>query len=281
MGTPLAGTGPHGRADSGSAFEFDAATALSGAAPVFGVTLDGRWDGTRGTNGGFLLALATRAIGAVLPFPDPVVVSGFYLRPGTPGPLEIATEAIRAGKTTAFGQASLRQQGKEVLRATAAFSDLTAAATRSGPSYTGTRPPALPPPGRCDVLEPAELRGITLAERIEYRADKLPSWVTRGSSPSGNPVYQGWMRFADGREPDLYSLPLFLDAAAPPALELGAFSSTLELTVHLRARPAPGWLAYRAVTHHLADGYHEEDAEVWDSTGRMVAQSRQLAVVLR
>jgi acyl-CoA thioesterase len=97
----------------------------------------------------------------------------------------------------------------------------------------------------------------------------------------GNPAYEGWMRFADGREPDLYSLPLFLDAAAPPALEFGTESSTLELTVHLRARPAPGWLAYRAVTHHLADGYHEEDAEVWDSAGRMVAQSRQLAVVLR
>lgn len=261
-------------------FEFDRATALSGDAPAFQVVLDGRWDGARGTNGGFLLALATRAIGAVLPFPDPVVVSGFYLRPGTPGPLEITTEVIRSGKTTAFGQASLRRSGKEVLRATAAFSDLTAAATPAGPSYTGTKPPALPRPEDCDVLSPAAVRAATLAERIEYRADGLPSWIT-GSRPSGNPVYQGWMRFADGREPDLYALPLFLDAAAPPALELGTESSTLELTVHLRARPAPGWLAYRATTHHLGDGYHEEDAEVWDSAGRMVAQSRQLAVILR
>ena len=110
--------------------EFDAATALSGAAPCFGVVLDGRWDGARSTNGGFLLALATRAVGAVVPFPDPVVVSGFYLRPGKPGPLEITTEVIRSGRTTAFGQASLRRDGTEVLRASAAFSDLSAAAAR-------------------------------------------------------------------------------------------------------------------------------------------------------
>src|ERR1700759_2934705 len=101
-------------------FEFDAATALSGAGPVFGAVLDGRWDGQGSTNGGFLLPLATRAVGEVLPFPDPVVVSGFYLRPGTPGPAEIRTEVIQAGRTTAFGQPSLGREGNDMLRVTPA-----------------------------------------------------------------------------------------------------------------------------------------------------------------
>src|ERR1700722_20793857 len=120
--------------------EFDASTALSGDGPVFGAVLDGRWDGHGGANGGFLLALATRAIGMVLPFPDPVVVSGFYLRPGLPGPAEIRTEVVRTGRTTGFGQASLYRYGKEVLRATAAYSNLEAASVissgRGGPFYT-------------------------------------------------------------------------------------------------------------------------------------------------
>ena len=30
-------------------------------------------------------------------------------------------------------------------------------------------------------------------------------------------------------------------------------------------------------TRNVAGGYFEEDCEVWDSTGRLVAQSRQLA----
>jgi acyl-CoA thioesterase len=262
-------------------FEFDAATALTGNGPAFGAVLDGRWDGRESTNGGFLLALATRAIGTVLPFPDPLVVSGFYLRPGSPGPVEIRTDIIQSGRSTAFGQASLQRDGKELLRATAAFTDLAAAAARATLSYTGSQPPDQPPPGQCQVAVRKTFRPLTLVERIEYRCAELPSWVT-GAPPSGNPVNQGWMRFADGREPDLFSLPLFVDAAAPAALEVGVrTTTTVELTVHLRARPAPGWLAYRTVTRHLADGYHEEDAELWDSAGRLVAQARQLALVLR
>jgi hypothetical protein len=31
----------------------------------------------------------------------------------------------------------------------------------------------------------------------------------------------------------------------------------------------------------MAGGYFEEDCEVWDSAGRLVAQSRQLALVPR
>ena len=125
--------------------------------------------GRPSANGGFLLALATRAIGEVLPFPDPVVVSGFYLRPGSPGPAEIRTEVIRAGLTTGFGQASLCRDGKEVLRATAAYTDLDAAAARGGPSYTGGEPPAQPPPEQCQVLSRVIVPPITLVERIEYR----------------------------------------------------------------------------------------------------------------
>jgi acyl-CoA thioesterase len=89
-----------------------------------------------------------------------------------------------------------------------------------------------------------------------------------------------WMRLADGREPDLFTLALMVDAAPPAVLDLGERgSTTLELTVHLRARPAPGWLACRVSTRHVRDGFHEEDFEVWDSTGTLVAQSRQLALL--
>jgi Thioesterase-like superfamily len=83
-----------------------------------------------------------------------------------------------------------------------------------------------------------------------------------------------------GGEPDLLSLASLVDAAAPPVLELGeTASATIELTVHLRARPAPGWLACRVPTRFVIGGYHEEDFEIWDSTGALVAQSRRLALL--
>jgi hypothetical protein len=59
------------------------------------------------------------------------------------------------------------------------------------------------------------------------------------------------------------------------------WAPTMELTAHVRAVPAPGWLVVRHETRNLAGGMFEEDCEVWDSAGRLVAQSRQLARVPR
>ncbi len=261
-----------------SKHEFDAETRLAGDRPSFTAQITDRWSGLAGVNGGFMLALCTRALSQVLPFPDPIVASAFYLRPGSPGQAQVTTEVVRAGKTTAFGQASLWRDGKEVVRATAAFTDLSKAARRAVPTFTGATPPELPPPDECFVMAPGAMPGVSLTERLEYRAAEPPGWLT--GQPSGNPVAEFWMRFRDGRQPDLLSLPLLVDAAAPAVLEVGALSTTVQLTVHLRARPAPGWLACRALTRYVADGYHEEDFEIWDSAGALVAQSRQLALVL-
>jgi hypothetical protein len=91
---------------------------------------------------------------------------------------------------------------------------------------------------------------------------------------------EGWMRFADGRIADVAALPLLADAFPPAVLDVSAAAwvPTVELTVHVRGRPAPGWIAASFRTRFLSDGYFEEDGELWDSTGRLVALSRQLAV---
>lgn len=51
--------------------------------------------------------------------------------------------------------------------------------------------------------------------------------------------------------------------------------------MHLRARPVPGWLRCGWRGRHVADGYLDEDCEIWDAAGRLVATSRQLAVFPR
>ncbi|HWM95691.1 MAG TPA: thioesterase family protein [Streptosporangiaceae bacterium] len=270
------------------AFDEDSRVVAAGSEGAFTAALTGRWNGTAGAvNGGYMLAICTRALALGMPFPDPVVVSGFFLRPGTAGPAAVGTSVIRSGRSTAFGEAALTQDGKDVVRATAAFARLGGTG-QDGTGQHGTgqdglvfldgTPPALPPPAECVGVPVGSFGLASIAERIEFRSAELPGWFT--GRPSGRPASEFWMRFADGREADLLSLPLLVDSTAPSVLELGAGSTTIQLTVHLRAHPAPGWLACRATTRFVSNGYHEEDFEVWDSAGTLVAQSRQLALIL-
>ena len=137
--------------------------------------------------------------------------------------------------------------------------------------------PTLPPPDQArDLLAGGAIPGLTITERVEYRVAEMPGWAL--GRPAGRPRMKFWMRFRDGRDADPFSLAALVDAAAPMILDLGEIgSATIELTVHVRARPAPGWLKLRHATRNMAGGMFEEDCEVWDSTGRLVAQSRQLA----
>jgi acyl-CoA thioesterase len=257
---------------------FDADTAVAPAGDGrYNTYLTDRWTALGGTpNGGYMLAVCLRALAAEMPLPDPLVTSAYFLRPGAIGAAEVRTELVRTGRRTATGQSTLRQDGREIVRLVATFGDLGKAGGRTAGFATA---PELPPPDEAvDVLDGGSLAGVTLTEQIDYRTARPPGW-TRGQ-PGGEPRLEFWMRFRDGREPDPLALTALVDAAAPAVLDLGVRgSATLELTVHVRRRPAPGWLACRATTHHVIGGYHEEDFEIWDSHGRLVAQSRQFALL--
>jgi hypothetical protein len=53
----------------------------------------------------------------------------------------------------------------------------------------------------------------------------------------------------------------------------------LDLTVYVRARPAPGPLQLRMRTQLIQDGFADEVCAGWDSAGRLVLQSSQLAAL--
>lgn len=257
---------------------FDADTAVRPSGDhSYAAELTDRWTALGGTpNGGYMLAVALRALQADMPLPDPLVTSAHFLRPGVVGPAEVKTEMVRAGRRVATGQASLVQEGREILRLLATFGDLSQA---GGRTLVLSEAPELPPPDETpDVLDGGSMPGVSITEQLEYRAAKLPGW-TQGR-PSGDPTLSFWMRFRDGRDPDPLALAALVDGAAPAVLDIGApGSATMELTVHVRARPHPGWLACRTQTRHVIGGYHEEDFEIWDSAGQLVAQSRQFALL--
>jgi hypothetical protein len=266
--------------------EFDRDTAVTRREPgVYDIDLSAGWTIISAVNGGYLLAVLGRALADTLPHADPFSVSAHYLTASRPGPAVIRTETVRTGRTLSTGQASLFQyddEGNEVerIRVLASYGDL---ATLPDDVRTTATPPRIPPMDQCFGPEdgPAPVDGSSaIADRLMLKLDPATLGWALGT-PSGKGEMRAWLGLADGRDADPLSLLLAVDALPPTAFELGlkGWVPTVELTVHVRHRPAPGPLRVSITTRNLAGGFLEEDAEVWDSEDRLVAQSRQLARV--
>src|SRR4029453_16916545 len=102
-------------------------------------------------------------------------------------------------------------------------------------------------------------------------------WVV--GRPGGRLDMRGWVRFSDGRAADPLALLQVVDALPPTSFELGlpSWAPTVELTVYLRGIPAPGRLACVVRGQLWQGGWFDEEAEVWDSAGRLVAPAHHLA----
>ena len=267
-----------------SVTEFDRGTSvLLGDDGTYAADLRPGWVVGGGVNGGYLLATLGRALGATAPGkPDPIAISAYYLSATTPGPASIETRVVRDGGSVATLAADLRQGDTHRITALATYGDLAGLSDDVG---TTAAPPELPPLEQCVGFAdaPPEFQEQTppLMSRFDMRFDPASAGWAVGA-PSGRGLIQCWFRLPD-REPDPLSLLLAVDAMPPATFDLGllGWAPTLELTAHVRARPAPGWLRLRHATRNVAGGMFEEDCEVWDSADRLVAQSRQLGRVPR
>jgi hypothetical protein len=264
--------------------EYDRHVAVTETGPGdFSAQLDGGWIVGGGINGGYLLAVLGNAIRARVPSkPDPISISAYYLSASVPGPARVTTAVKRDGGSVATVAADLWQgePGSEQARLTAlaTYGDLAALPADVA---TTAEEPDLPPRERCvpNSLAPEEVRSVApMMDRFEmlFHPDHV-GWAV--GQPSGKGVISAWFRLKDGREPDPISLLTVVDLLPPVTFDLGrpGWAPTLELTAHIRAVPAAGWLKVRHATRNVAGGMFEEDCEVWDSAGRLVAQSRQLA----
>jgi hypothetical protein len=94
---------------------------------------------------------------------------------------------------------------------------------------------------------------------------------------------RGYVRLREHRDPDALLLALAVDALPPVVFGLGAtgWAPTVEMTWHMRAVPAPGPLQVSTWARQVSAGWFDEEGEVFDAAGRLVAQSRQLARVGR
>ena len=256
-------------------------------------------------NGGALMATVLRAVLDCSPHPHPVATSANFLRVPQLAAAEVHVSWLKQGKTASIARAALVQDGQTVLDTT-----ITTGTLLTGPIAAST---VAASPGAADGAEPASSQLLDWTgerPRIADIADclDLGSWPGtvaadgtagfaahvevlldpactgwRQHEPSGVPEMRGYVRLREHRDPDALLLAMAVDALPPVVFGLGAtgWAPTVALTWHMRGVPVPGPLQVAARCRRVSGGWFDEEAEVWDAAGRLVAQSRQLARVGR
>lgn len=240
------------------------------------------WDIFGVTNGGYLLGIAGRAIEAEAEGRTVASVSARYLNPAGPGNAEIVVEPLKTGRTMSTFQAILSMEGKIVLTAHASLVDQV-----DGPPaalLSRGAPPELPRVDDCMKLVPGEDAPLPppFAGKVECYIH--PDDYQIGTASEGGPRMRGWFRLTDDEPLDGWAVVLASDAF-PPAifnsdLPVG-WTPTVDLTVHVRDPRPRGMLMCSYSTRFVSGGWLDEDGELWDTEGNLVALSRQLALVPR
>lgn len=259
-----------------------------GAHPVvqalFAAEVASGWRAGRGPHGGYLAAMLLRALIATVDDPErtPRSLTIHYTRSPEPGPIEIRTTVERAGRSLTTLSARMEQSGRTTALALAAFS-----VPWRAPSANELPMPELGPPDAERRSTPKLFKGAPEFTRHLVMQPRVGAVPFAGS---GAPMrIGGWIGLPEQRPVDAISLALFCDAWFPPsfiALDSPAISPTIDLTVHFRQSidgcdcdPAALCLGVFD-TRLLHDGLFEEDGVIWAPDGTVLAQSRQLGIIM-
>jgi acyl-CoA thioesterase len=240
---------------------------------------DRAWSTQLGLNGGYLAAIVLRAMTAELDDAERHArsLTCHYLRPPSFGEARVDVTLERSGRSLSTMSARLSQDGRLCIVALAAFAvDLEGAVDYAG------RPPIAPAPENVPRLPPPP--GVPIVEQFEVR----PAFGGAPYSGAEEALSGGWLRFAEPQPLDAAALAMYADAWLPspmPHLTRPAMAPTVDLTVHFRAPAAaetivdePVLAVFRSGTS--SEGFFEEDGELWSRDGVLLAQSRQLALLL-
>ncbi|WP_370512223.1 thioesterase family protein [Skermania sp. ID1734] len=256
----------------------------------FDAYIDPIWTIGPKVHGGVMLALcaaaARRTVREVHPAAEhmqPISVSADYLGAPDPGDVVLAVSVRKLGRQVCLADVELQQNDRTMVRAVVHL------------GIVDTEPPAwqasdladmpVEPPAAAMSYEPDSEMGkiVHVAQGCQLRLDTSAAPFLTGAQ--GDPRLRLWVRPLAGDEADPETAALFAmmagDISPPVVFNRGHFgwAPTIQLTTHLRRMPAPGWLRVVASSSAVGQRFFDEDHVVLDSTGAVVVQSRQLAML--
>ena len=240
------------------------------------VHVDESWSVGGKPHGGYLLRSAVE-LALDQDHPHPLAVSAHYVSSPGHAEAQVEVERLRTGRRVASSRVRLSQDGAvrtEVLLSAGRLSHAEPYWTAPGGA------PVLPPLQDCPRTPALTPTGTVVGyfDHVDLRMDPATAQWAVGK-PQNRAEVRGWMRRDDGADAAPLDLLVFADAMPPVTFDLGltGWVPTLELTVHLRGLAAPGWVRVAQRSRLLHDGWLDEECEIWDSAGQLVAQARQLA----
>jgi acyl-CoA thioesterase len=251
---------------------------------LYDVDISPEWRAGRGPHGGYLAATILRALTERVADPDraPRSLTVHYARSPRPGPAQIRTTIERAGRSLWTASARLEQDGDLQAIALAAFST-----SWPGPELDERPMPEAAPPDPRPAM-PMPVADAPPRPRFVQHLVMQPRFGPVPFTATAEPmVTGGWLGLFEPQPLDAAALALFSDAWwSPPFGRLSelATSPTIDLTIHFRRAVAdldPQALCLaRFQTGLVDDGFFENDASIWSADGRLLAQARQLALLL-
>lgn len=240
------------------------------------------WDILGNANGGYLMSLLGRAALTYTERPDVVSMSANFLAPGRAGPIVIDVEEVRLGRRFATVQSTATSvdAARATITSTVICGDLT---EHDGPTLVSVTPPEIPEPDDCITVDPTETFPPPFVGNFDQRIHPDDTGGLHGEpAPHGLPQFRSWMRLRDGEPMDSLAVVLFGDALPPPVFNSNlpvGWSPTVQLTVHVHARPANDWV----LVDHRADiidgGVFEAVTTVFERSGKVLGRARQLQLI--
>ena len=260
---------------------FDKTTELEPAGDgIYRGTLDRTWWIAAGPNGGFLASLILGGLQLEVGDPErtPRSLSVHYVARAGEGDVEVHASVERVGRSMTATTGRLFQGKRLLATAQCAFS-----APRSGEEdFDDLGAPEVPAPEDLPELDIPPGLMPPFADHFDYR------WAigTFPYSGSDRAWSGGWLKPKEPRLLDPVIIPTFADGWPPSVFSrrsTPALVPTIDLTVHIRSEIpvlAPDeWVLVSFESKVARGGFLEEDGLIWTRDGRLLAQSRQSALI--
>lgn len=254
---------------------------MTGGPGRWSANLEEGWDIFGVTNGGYLMSIATRAMEAETNGRQLISTVGSFMNPANPGVVDIRVEVLKRGRSLSTLRATLSRGDRDLVFVTGVYADPDRPINEA--TLNGGTPPDLPAPQDCILTEPATDAPIPppFTGKVELR---IPPEDAETFGAGAKPRSRGWFRLRDGEGLSAHAVVLATDSF-PPAIFYSdltvGWTPTVDLTIQIRDPSPSGWLACQYATRFVSGGMMEEDGEIWDESGNLVALSRQLALVPR